>query len=794
VKGPEFNYESSLQASTTAALSPPDSQIWKPSWDWLPNFVGTNGPILRLTGGSDGALFIVGAFNNLPPVLMWMNTTNGASSIINLQGKSATLQGFISAVAVANMRTVYIPPPTPMPTPPKGYSMRVVIGSVIVGACVLAIIGIVYKSPFGYSAVPGDEQGNNDDTAPGMLIPLGTLDSGSGVGFRVDGVDFKQCYEHAMRARELPVLGNSLLMINPNEVVLARVIGEGSFGRVWSGHWRNDHVAVKEFVFAQAAVVGGSVEKYRLIQEIVGEAGIMSYMHHPKILLLYGCCLTVQAIWIVTELCTHGSLRMVLENKSIVLSNLQKLSFCLDIADAMMYMHSRSPPILHRDLKSHNIFVTAQQDKLVAKVGDWGSAKALALSATKSMTHGVGTACWIAPEVITNTRFSKESDVYAYAIVLWEVYTRKEVYERLSAAQIISKVAYEQLRPPIPLNCPWNKLMIACWSQNAEDRPSFARVLSSLSELYADVKKNGRNMKGSVDQLLLSSSTTPSSFPPASAMRLNHNFPPPSPGQGSSAMMSASYGATTAISDRSPEKSKLFQGNTVSSSSPVKAKEAVITQPISSPPTRPQKTLGGKASPQRDSENNSAERQGYDSKTSSLRGRVNSDPLISDLERMRESGKIREEAGCRPSGSQLISTSPGGNYTTGQRSPSTSSSARYPAMSPLREPTSLRTSSRGSSDSLASEDRLQYSPITPVSLDYQVVRTPHILASSSTDTKNSEDRQQLSICVSAESSPFEGFQGRWNAPGSAQRDKSDSSDIDGEGSENFGDEGGYDTT
>jgi hypothetical protein len=75
-----------------------------------------------------------------------------------------------------------------------------------------------------------------------------------------------------------------------------------------------------------------------------------------------------------------------------------------------------------------------------------------------------------------------------------------------------------------------------------------------------------------------------------------------------------------------------------------------------------------------------------------------------------------------------------------------------------------------------------------------VVRTPHILASSSTDTKNSEDRQQLSICVSAESSPFEGFQGRWNAPGSAQRDKSDSSDIDGEGSENFGDEGGYDTT
>jgi serine/threonine protein kinase len=151
-------------------------------------------------------------------------------------------------------------------------------------------------------------------------------------------------------------------------------------------------------------------------------------------------------------------------------------------------MHSRYPPILHRDLKSHNIFVTAQQDKLVAKVGDWGSAKALALSATKSMTHGVGTACWIAPEVITNTRFSKESDVYAYAIVLWEVYTRKEVYERLSAAQIISKVAYEQLRPPIPLNCPWNKLMIACWI--CCWRRGGKRIVCSRN--WTDIKQNLR--------------------------------------------------------------------------------------------------------------------------------------------------------------------------------------------------------------------------------------------------------------------------------------------------------------
>ena len=106
----------------------------------------------------------------------------------------------------------------------------------------------------------------------------------------------------------------------------------------------------------------------------------------------------------------------------------------------------RSPPIIHRDLKSHNIFITEPTPgHLVAKIGDWGSARAIALTGlfsttfdvklhshfifvpifnslgAKSMTHGVGTACWLSPEVINNAHFSKHSDVYAFGIVLWEV-------------------------------------------------------------------------------------------------------------------------------------------------------------------------------------------------------------------------------------------------------------------------------------------------------------------------------------------------------------------------------------
>jgi serine/threonine protein kinase len=99
--------------------------------------------------------------------------------------------------------------------------------------------------------------------------------------------------------------------------VLRDVIGEGSFGRVWSASWQSSEVAVKEFVLAQAAFAGGAMHRRDIIEEIVGEAGIMAYLRHPKILQLYGCSLTAQAIWIVSELCSHGSLRSVLDDASL---------------------------------------------------------------------------------------------------------------------------------------------------------------------------------------------------------------------------------------------------------------------------------------------------------------------------------------------------------------------------------------------------------------------------------------------------------------------------------------------
>jgi len=329
--------------------------------------------------------------------------------------------------------------------------------------------------------------------------------------------NMNDAYQKAMRNRCVQST-NGLQLIDPQSIMLHRIIGEGTFGRVWSAKLNSSSVAVKEFVFAQAAIAGRSSQQDSIIEDIIGEAGMMSILRHPNVLQLFGCSLTAQAIWIVSELCSFGSLRQVLDDRSKEITLDFKISIALQVAEGMMYLHSQYPPIIHRDLKSHNILIhetfaeandvervesrmsnlaagsyrTDQTEKfdveqtIVAKIGDWGSAKAT-LSGSQTMTHGVGTACWLAPEVIRNARSSKCSDVYSYGIILWEMATRDEVYANLESTQIIAQVANDNLRPPVPDNCPLTSMMVRCWNEDPQARPTFKEIVKGLNQMSDDL-------------------------------------------------------------------------------------------------------------------------------------------------------------------------------------------------------------------------------------------------------------------------------------------------------------------
>ena len=132
----------------------------------------------------------------------------------------------------------------------------------------------------------------------------------------------------------------------------------------------------------------------------------------------------------------------------------------------------------------------------MAKIGDWGSARAT-LAGSRTMTHGVGTACWLAPEVIKHARSSKFSDVYGFGIILWELATREEVYQGLESTQIIAKVANDNLRPPIPVGCPWTHVMVQCWKENPQDRLNFEEIVTELNKIKEILSENGGDDLGS---------------------------------------------------------------------------------------------------------------------------------------------------------------------------------------------------------------------------------------------------------------------------------------------------------
>jgi len=226
-----------------------------------------------------------------------------------------------------------------------------------------------------------------------------------------------------------------------------------------------------------------------------------------------------------------------------------RVNLALQVAEGMTYLHNQEPSIIHRDLKSHNIFVhetfidteqagdsningpsgDGQENQLtrwlrpqkmkthstlVAKIGDWGSARATH-SGSRTMTHGVGTACWLAPEVIKHARSSKYSDVYGYGIILWEMGTRKVVYEGLESTQIIANVANEGLRPPVPEDCPWKDVMVKCWRENPHDRLKFNEVVVELNRISKDLddEQNFENAQEQQEQESSSSSNAEEQTP-----------------------------------------------------------------------------------------------------------------------------------------------------------------------------------------------------------------------------------------------------------------------------------------
>lgn len=174
------------------------------------------------------------------------------------------------------------------------------------------------------------------------------------------------------------------------------------------------------------------------------------------------------------------------------------LKIALDIAHGMNFLHSATPAFIHRDLKTPNIMVTRHANDpstdIAAKVADFGLTNRMVIPLRKEgrLDRAVTNPTWQAPEILREEEFSEKSDTYAYGLILWELYTRRHPYSELNSSFLyeIEDAVLTGMRPTIPADCPeeYSRLIVACWSDKPDERPTFPAI---LNELQLMIDKSG---------------------------------------------------------------------------------------------------------------------------------------------------------------------------------------------------------------------------------------------------------------------------------------------------------------
>ncbi|XP_042876703.1 discoidin domain-containing receptor 2-like isoform X7 [Penaeus japonicus] len=276
-------------------------------------------------------------------------------------------------------------------------------------------------------------------------------------------------------------------------ITLLQQIGEGQFGEVHLGEVEDEEgqkqmVAVKTLRLEASHSVRCDFER---------EVEILARLRDPNIVQVVGVCSREEPLCMLVEYMEHGDLNQYLqahiaETASPRNTHAKTLRSgvgygCLiymatQIASGMKYLESLN--FVHRDLATRNCLVGAGH---VIKISDFGMSRNL-YSADYYRIEGKALLPirWMAWESVLLGKFTTKSDVWSFAVTLWEILTmaREQPYEDLTDEQVIENVSYiyhneaRKALLPQPANCPKEiyDLMRECWKRSDADRPTFREI------------------------------------------------------------------------------------------------------------------------------------------------------------------------------------------------------------------------------------------------------------------------------------------------------------------------------
>jgi len=294
---------------------------------------------------------------------------------------------------------------------------------------------------------------------------------------------------------DLPIFSYEALRQSTNCFHEENELGVGGFGSVYLGKlWDGRTVAVKRL----------SQDNSRRLDQFINEVKIFSTLNHPHIVRLYGCTSADSPeLLLVYEFVPNGTLADHLHGDRKGPKGLPwntRFNIAIQTAQALAFLHTVHPPILHRDVKSSNILLG---ENFIVKVADFGLCRLVPVDASHVTTAPQGTPGYVDPVYYQCYQLTEKSDVYSFGVVLVEIISarlavdiHRKTWEINLASMAIAKiqqgVLHDLVDPELDIEknhevkvmvCAVAELAFRCLASDRDDRPQMEEVVAELEQI-----------------------------------------------------------------------------------------------------------------------------------------------------------------------------------------------------------------------------------------------------------------------------------------------------------------------